>query len=63
MCGGGARNPLLLREHADATGCDLHLASEDEAVTLGAAVLAATACGAFPDLHSGRGGDGRTPAA
>ena len=25
MCGGGTRNPLLLREHADATGCDLHL--------------------------------------
>jgi len=52
MCGGGARNPLLLREHADATGCDLHLASEDEAVALGAAVLAAAASGAFPDLQS-----------
>ncbi len=51
LCGGGARNPLLLREHADATGCDLHLASEDEAVALGAAVLAATASGAFPDLQ------------
>jgi len=52
MCGGGARNPLLLREHADATGCDLHLVSEDEAVALGAAVLAATASGSFPDLQS-----------
>lgn len=52
MCGGGARNPLLLREHADATGCDLHLASEDEAVALGAAVLAAAASGGFPDLQS-----------
>ena len=51
MCGGGTRNPLLLREHADATGCDLHLASEDETVALGAAVLAATASGGFPDLH------------
>ena len=40
MCGGGAKNPLSLREHADATGCDLHLASEDEAVALGAAILA-----------------------
>jgi FGGY-family pentulose kinase len=51
MCGGGARNPLVVREHADATGCDLHLASEDEAVALGAAVLAAAASGAFPDLQ------------
>jgi FGGY-family pentulose kinase len=51
MCGGGARNPLLLREHVDATGCDLHLTTEDEAVALGAAVLAATASGGFPDLH------------
>ena len=51
MCGGGARNPLVLREHADALGCDLHLVSEAEAVALGAAVLAATASGAFPDLQ------------
>lgn len=52
MCGGGARNPLLVREHADAIGCDLHLASEDETVALGAAVLAAAASGAFPDLQA-----------
>ena len=50
MCGGGTRNPLLLREHADATGLDLHLPEESETVALGAAVLAATASGAFPDL-------------
>jgi ribulose kinase len=52
MCGGGTRNPLLLREHADATGLDLHLVAEDEAVALGAAILAATASGTFPDLHA-----------
>ena len=52
MCGGGAKNPLSLREHADATGCDLHLATENEAVALGAAILAATASGAFPDIQS-----------
>jgi FGGY-family pentulose kinase len=51
MCGGGARNPLLLQQHADATGCDLHLVNEDEAVALGAAVLAATASGGFADLQ------------
>ncbi len=52
ICGGGAKNALSLREHADATGCDLHLSNEDEAVALGSAVLAATACGAFGDLQS-----------
>ncbi len=52
ICGGGTRNPVLMREHADATGRDLHLASEDEAVALGAAVLAAAASGDFPDLQS-----------
>lgn len=52
ICGGGTRNPVLMREHADATGRDLHLASEHEAVALGAAVLAAAASGDFPDLQS-----------
>jgi ribulose kinase len=50
MTGGGAKNALSLREHADATGCDLHLVSEEDAVTLGTALLAGTACGAFPNL-------------
>ncbi len=52
MTGGGTRNALLLREHADATGRDPHLGSEDQEVTRGAAILAATASGAFPDLRS-----------
>lgn len=50
MCGGETKNPLWLREHADAVGCDIHLVSEEDAVTLGAALLAATASGAFPAL-------------
>jgi ribulose kinase len=50
MTGGGTRNALLLREHADATGCDLRLGSEDQEVTRGAAILAATAGGAFDTL-------------
>jgi FGGY-family pentulose kinase len=49
-CGGGTKNPLWLREHADATGCDIHLAEDPDAVTLGAALLAATAAGAFPTV-------------
>jgi FGGY-family pentulose kinase len=50
MCGGGTKNPLLLQEHADALGRDLHLVEEEDAVTLGAALLAATAGGAFASL-------------
>ena len=50
MCGGGTKNPLWLREHANVTGCEIVLASEDEAVILGSAMLAATACGDFTDL-------------
>ena len=50
ICGGGTKNKRYLREHADATGCDLALPAEDETVALGSAVLAATACGAFPDI-------------
>ena len=50
MCGGGTKNPLWLREHANVTGCDIVLGAEDEAVILGSAMLAATACGDFNDL-------------
>ncbi|MBS1156052.1 MAG: sugar kinase [Proteobacteria bacterium] len=50
MCGGGTKNPYWLREHADATGCTIHLVSEEDAVTLGAALMGAVACGAFPTM-------------
>jgi FGGY-family pentulose kinase len=52
ITGGGIRNTLSLREHADATGCDLHLGSEDQEVTRGAALLGATASGGFPNLQA-----------
>jgi len=55
MTGGGTRNALSLREHADATGCDLQLGSEDQEVTRGAAVLAAAASGEFADLRQAAG--------
>jgi FGGY-family pentulose kinase len=48
--GGGAKNPLFLREHADATGCRIVLPRENEAVLLGAAMLGAVAAGVFTDL-------------
>jgi FGGY-family pentulose kinase len=50
MCGGGTKNPYWLRENADATGCEIQLVSEEDAVTLGAALLGAVASGAFASL-------------
>jgi FGGY-family pentulose kinase len=49
-CGGGTKNPIFLREHADITGCTIVLPKEPEAVLLGAAVLGAVASGKFPSL-------------
>ena len=43
--GGDAKNPVFLREHADATGCCIVLPREPEAVLLGAAMLGAVASG------------------
>lgn len=47
-CGGGTKNPVFLREHADITGCSIVLPKEPEAVLLGAAVLGAVASGHYP---------------
>lgn len=41
--GGDCKNPVFLREHADATGCRIVLPREGEAVLLGAAMLGAAA--------------------
>jgi ribulose kinase len=46
-CGGGTKNPVFLREHADITGCRIVLPREPEAVLLGAAILGAVAAGDF----------------
>ncbi|WP_043360641.1 FGGY-family carbohydrate kinase [Belnapia sp. F-4-1] len=48
--GGGTKNPVFLREHADATGCRIVLPEEPEAVLLGAAMLGAVAAGLHPGL-------------
>jgi FGGY-family pentulose kinase len=46
-CGGGTKNPVFLREHADITGCRVVLPKEPEAVLLGSAVLGAVASGHY----------------
>jgi FGGY-family pentulose kinase len=45
--GGDSKNPVFLREHADATGARILLPKEPEAVLLGSAMLAACAAGHF----------------
>ena len=50
VCGGGTKNPVFLREHADITGCRLVLPREPEAVLLGSAVLGAVASAMKPDV-------------
>lgn len=62
VCGGGTKNPVFLREHADITGCRLVLPKEPEAVLLGAAVLgavASTKCATLLDAMSAMNAAGR----
>lgn len=54
--GGGTKNPVFLREHANATGCRVVLAEEPEAVLLGAAVLGAVAACAYSDQRAAMAG-------
>ena len=51
-CGGGTKNRVFLREHADITGCRIVLPRESEAVLLGSAVLGAVAAGDAPSVIS-----------
>ena len=55
-CGGGTKNPLWMQEHADATGCDIYLPREPEAVLLGTAMLAAVGAGVYPDIPTAMAG-------
>jgi len=49
-CGGDTKNPVFVREHADATGCRVALPREPEAVLLGSAMMAAAAAGDQPSM-------------
>ena len=52
-CGGGTKNPVFLREHADITGCRIILPEEQEAVLLGSAILGAAASGDVDSVVDG----------
>jgi FGGY-family pentulose kinase len=54
-CGGGTRNEVFLREHADATGCRIVLPAEPEAVLLGSAILGAVAAGTHASVEAAMG--------
>lgn len=54
-CGGGTKNPVFLREHADITGCRIVLGAEPEAVLLGSAILGAVAAGRYGSVVGAMG--------
>ncbi len=50
VAGGHVKNPLLMELYADATGCEVVVPAEEDAVLLGSAIVAATAAGLHGDL-------------
>jgi FGGY-family pentulose kinase len=54
-CGGGTKNPLWMRQHADITGCEIYVAQDSEPVLLGAAILAAVAAGRYSSIVEAMG--------
>jgi FGGY-family pentulose kinase len=61
-CGGDAKNPVFVREHADVTGCRVVLPAEAEAVILGSAMLGAVAAGDAPSVVAAMGAMSRAGA-
>jgi len=63
LCGGLAKNPLYVREHADALGLPVRVVHDPDAMLLGGAMLAATAAGArasVAEAMSSMGAKGET---
>lgn len=50
-CGGGTKNAVFLREHADALGMKIILGQQEEAVLLGSAILASVSGGIYSDIN------------
>src|SRR5690625_5329373 len=51
ITGGGTKNKLFLKSHADICGCTLVLPKEQEAVLLGSAVLGSVASGFYSSIE------------
>ncbi|MBQ9345852.1 MAG: xylulokinase, partial [Oscillibacter sp.] len=52
ICGGGAKSPLWRRMVANICNLELELIASEEGPGYGGAMLAAVACGAFPDVET-----------
>ena len=53
VCGGGSRSPMWIQIRADIFDIPVDVLEFEEAGTLGAAILAGTACGLYKDLEEG----------
>jgi L-ribulokinase len=52
VAGGLLKNPVIMQIYADVTRQPLHLIGSDQGPALGAAMHAAVAAGAYPDIHA-----------
>jgi L-ribulokinase len=52
VAGGLLKNPVIMQIYADVTRHSLHLIDSDQGPALGAAMHAAVAAGAYPDIHA-----------
>src|SRR4051812_8399959 len=52
VAGGLLKNPVIMQIYADVTRHSLHLIDSDQGPALGAAMPAAVAAGAYPDIHA-----------
>jgi L-ribulokinase len=52
IAGGLVKNPLVMQIYADVTRMPLHLIGSENGPALGAAIHAAVAAGAYPDVHA-----------
>jgi L-ribulokinase len=59
VAGGLLKNPVIMQIYADVTRHSLHLIDSDQGPALGAAMHAAVAAGAYPDIHAASAAMGR----
>ncbi|GAM20112.1 hypothetical protein SAMD00019534_032870 [Acytostelium subglobosum LB1] len=51
LCGGASKNRIWMREYANITNRAIGLMVDEDAVTLGAAIVAAVACGSYTSIQ------------